>query len=448
VSRAFLCIAALGIAACFLEFDRSRIAPACDGCVTDCEGVSDQTPCASGAATGLCYADACCTGCWDGAACLAGDVVAACGARGSACSMCPAVQACSVGTCRLERALVALSLGSEVSCAVDALGDMWCWGNSQSGQLGIAGLEETLTPRKLTIGAGVWMNVTVGDVIGHACGLQKDGSAWCWGSNGNGELGLGTLDIPSMPEPTAVTPGAPPWSALRVGAPFTCGLRENSTLWCWGWKYVGFVHSDSYVLAPTQVGVDTDWQQLSLGQHHACALKSDESVWCWGESPAPQLEPPKLVDTSYKAIAAGWAHTCGVRVDGSLWCWGDNTSGQLGLGTSGGAITEPTQVGTGTSWVAVSAGGAHTCAIDAANTLYCWGDNLAMQLGHGMTSEPAFNPTPVASEDRFELVDLGFEHSCAARVDGALVCWGQGGRIGLDHVTAIGVPTPIPLVEP
>jgi alpha-tubulin suppressor-like RCC1 family protein len=220
-------------------------------------------------------------------------------------------------------------------------------------------------------------------------------------------------------------------------------VAHDATLWCWGWRYVGFEASD-FVLEPTQVGVDKDWAAVSAGQSHACALKNDASLWCWGDLPEFTVAPTQI-DTSYKTIAAGWQHSCGVRTNGTLWCWGDNASGQLGLGSSGAAVMTPTQVGEGTGWIAVGAGETHTCAIDAQGILYCWGANDSMQLGLGMTTDPVFTPTPIASQDRFDLVDVGSGHSCAARRDGALVCWGNS-YAGLDSVEPIGVPTQAPLV--
>ena len=34
-------------------------------------------------------------------------------------------------------------------------------------------------------------------------------------------------------------------------------------------------------------------------------------------------------------------------------------------------------------WLMVSAGGAHTCAPDIANVVWCWGDNSQGQIGQG-----------------------------------------------------------------
>jgi alpha-tubulin suppressor-like RCC1 family protein len=39
--------------------------------------------------------------------------------------------------------------------------------------------------------------VTTG--LAYTCGLAIDGAAWCWGSNGSGQLGTGTLTQSLVP---------------------------------------------------------------------------------------------------------------------------------------------------------------------------------------------------------------------------------------------------------
>ena len=45
--------------------------------------------------------------------------------------------------------------------------------------------------------AGDWDQVAAGDY--HSCATRVDGSLWCWGYNGFGELGDGTLDNRKTP---------------------------------------------------------------------------------------------------------------------------------------------------------------------------------------------------------------------------------------------------------
>jgi alpha-tubulin suppressor-like RCC1 family protein len=62
------------------------------------------------------------------------------------------------------------------------------------------------------------------------------------------------------------------------------------------------------------------------------------------------------------------------------------------------------------SFVEVTAGGFHSCAIRSDGTLACWGDDF-----DGRNTPP---------EGTFLHVAADFDDSCAIRTDGTLVCWG------------------------
>jgi len=109
-----------------------------------------------------------------------------------------------------------------VTCGVTPEGEAWCWGTNRKGQLG-GSTTETCTPiaswgpiscatSPITVDVSFpFSTIHVGN--DHVCGLDGDGTAYCWGNNQTGQLGNGTLD-PS-PVPVAVgelteTPGAGP----------------------------------------------------------------------------------------------------------------------------------------------------------------------------------------------------------------------------------------------
>jgi alpha-tubulin suppressor-like RCC1 family protein len=48
----------------------------------------------------------------------------------------------------------------------------------------------------------------------------------------------------------------------------------------------------------------------------------------------------------WSAVAAGGAHSCGASVEGTTFCWGENGSGQLGNGSTEGALA-PSPIGPG-----------------------------------------------------------------------------------------------------
>jgi len=89
--------------------------------------------------------------------------------------------------------------------------------------------------------------------------------------------------------------------------------------------------------------------------------------------------------TGVKAISAGGKHTLAIAADDTVWAWGDNASGQLGDGT---LVKEKSPVhvladaGTTLAGVtAIAAGGNFSLALKSDGTVWAWGNNGKGQLG-------------------------------------------------------------------
>ena len=129
------------------------------------------------------------------------------------------------------------------------------------------------------------------------------------------------------------------------------------------------------------------------------------------------------------SIDSGDKHACAIG-SGFLKCWGNGGDGALGTGANSTQKNPADVVGLTTTVNEVSAGGHHTCVIDSAQRVQCWGKNDRSQLGIGTTvdSNAPAAPAIAAGADQIE---AGDEHNCARSGD-KLECWGSNefGQIG------------------
>ena len=126
----------------------------------------------------------------------------------------------------------------------------------------------------------------------------------------------------------------------------------------------------------------------------------------------------------------------------SLWGWGNNLSGQIGDGTSATRLSPSPAPPIFDNWAQLSAGELHNCGIRVGNTLWCWGENSAGQLGNGFANDQAL-PVVVGSAT-WSSFDPGGTHTCGVRTDQSLWCWGLNGsgQLGDGTTTVDSTPSP------
>ena len=341
---------------------------------------------------------------------------------------------CTMGKCQgtTPCAIVDnMSAGGTHTCAVRSDGSLWCWGSNIEGQLG-DGTAGSPTNGPVRAGNSTWNWKLVTTGHDHTCAIRRDGTLWCWGSNSYGQLGNGAADPAAVPTPTQVAGEG--WTAVRASSSFTCGVRGDGSLWCWGKNESGNLGNGSTDNSPVPVEVvGTNWVSLAVGDAHACGIQGDRSLWCWGANGRGQLgngstagsaTPVQVGDASWSNVTtdvtSGAAHTCGLRLDNSLWCWGANDDGALGNGSTTDSSV-PVKVGS-ESWMSESGGSSYTCGVQGDATLWCWGLNDTAQLGD-WTLQNRLSPVRILGQNWLQ-VSAGETHACGLRSGGSLWCWG------------------------
>ena len=332
-----------------------------------------------------------------------------------------------------------VSAGPWHACAI-AGGQLWCWGAAwQSNMIGD-------TPNQPAPAKSDWVTVSAG--AEHTCAIDGAGQVYCWGYNDQGQSDPnGTIVFGAQtPVPTQVQLPAPGTAfAVSAGDAATCaivGTKPQGSVVCWGWNAILQASGTAYT-APVLVLPGADWTSVSVGTRGVCAVHGGQAQ-CWGSAVHGGLGDGQWAET---ALPTGATHmipadqialttsleygeTGCALANGNVSCWGDNAGGQLG--TPGSLHTTPVVV-TGT-WSALAAGGRHTCAIDTAGKLSCWGAN---DIGQVTGTPGADQPSPVQVATSVGKVIAGTGFSCALEND-KVACWGTntGDQLGSTDLAA------------
>lgn len=276
-------------------------------------------------------------------------------------------------------------------CALTA-GRMYCWGWNTRGQFGPGALTQLYRLPVQVETELRFESITLG--TGHACGLDADGRAYCWGLNSAGQLGDGSLTSRSTPAPVA---GDHRFAKLDAGGDNTCGLTSEGVLLCWGDDSEGSVrggdtpcaafHGGPCAVVPVVVTDVPAFVELSVGgsvglDQVTCGVTADGALWCWGSSMG---EPHRMDTRAYTRVAVGPDHGCALTRHGAAYCFGSSAHYKLGNPTVGERyVREPVPVFGDTRFSSLALGLVHTCGITTDERIaYCWGLNQQGQLGLG-----------------------------------------------------------------
>jgi len=348
-----------------------------------------------------------------------------------------------------------LTVGFEHSCGLTTQGAAYCWGSNEFGQLGSSSNSgtENPNPTPLAVQGGLTFSRLAAGGL-HTCGLTADGSAYCWGANSIGQLGVQVSTDPRNPTPTPTAVNtALRFVAIAAGSQHTCALTGAGAAYCWGsnpWGELGIDANLDPNPTPVAVNTTTAFAQLAAGESHNCALTGEGVAYCWGRNNFGQLGTedniensgpnpiPKPVSGSlvFASIVAGSVQTCALTSAGASYCWGSNERGELGSEATyedPDPNTTPLPVDGSLVFSSLTAGRQITCGVTTNGDGYCWGTNV-----FGLLTRPpgelARTPTPTLLNGDLKFIQLTVyqQHVCGVNTVGAAYCWGlnQLGQLG------------------
>ncbi len=308
--------------------------------------------------------------------------------------------------------------GTSYVCGLSQ-GKSYCWGSNQYGTLGngtptsnsvyytpVATTMPT-TPEGLTF-TKLFPNAY------NVYALGSDGKLYAWGLFADGS----TLTYPVVQGmPTGVT------SFIKVaglGNRVMCALANNANLYCWGTNTEGEQGigsgNNGYKLTTTTKAVTfpsgvTGFKDVFMGasDQTMCAIGSDDYLYCWGKNTKYELglgtfdttskniptkvKLPTTTTKYYKVLNSGSAGSYALLTDGNIYFWGASNAtssyGVAGNGTynSGNSYRTPVQVTKPTSvnsWTLLASSTNAACATGDDQLTYCWGEVSFLGTGYNI----------------------------------------------------------------
>lgn len=341
---------------------------------------------------------------------------------------------------------VSVSAGWSHTCAVIATGWIDCWGLNSHGDIGDGTLTARAVPTPvLGFTAGPQAVSEGGDT---GCALTHLLHLSCWGFAAGNEF---TPHDTAMPV-ASITGQVDRVSAggrAMYGFGASCALLATAALECWGDNGHGEVGDGTMTATGTPVPVKTlNGTKVAVGdlstssEAVSCALSTQHGAYCWGRGGDGQLgdgansdeDAPVSVQNIYPVsqISAGGTSSCALVGFGpTAYCWGDNFHGALGDGTTNDSNKPVKVVGLPLAPVQIATSINTNCAVIVTGVVYCWGRNDFGQVGNGTTTDQD-SPVEVSLPAQAQEVVAGANHTCALLDDGTVYCWGlnSDGQLG------------------
>lgn len=234
--------------------------------------------------------------------------------------------------------------------------------------------------------------------LGHACVLDNQRRVLC-----TTPMYTSGDERPNAPDDQFVD--------IAAGGSFSCGIRTDHRIVCWGYVPFGWGNVPFGNLKKTQgdTGVlprkeprrspPGRFRQIDAHISTLCAINVDGEPTCWGGGGGELFimpMKPHLTD-----ISVGLHHVCGITKSGTVECWGDTELGQSEAAS--GSFTS-IDVGDYSSW-----------AVSSSGSLRCWG------VWPYTANQPCSPPDGVYRD-----IVAGKNHACGVKEDGRLTCWGPG----------------------
>ncbi|CDJ35665.1 regulator of chromosome condensation domain-containing protein, putative [Eimeria mitis] len=321
------------------------------------------------------------------------------------------------------------------------------------------------------------------------CSTPKGSHVYVWGSNIDGQVGVGSALSASLPVLLSSLPLRPQETVISVsgGSRHSACVTSEGRVFSWGRGAAGDSGGPSAAEGPREVLLPLQKGDrpvsVSCGNGFSLVVTEMGYLYTWGsnshgqcgrplhEASNQQKLEPKADNSFFKgpgardvfggrAQSSSWlppgkvagplatqkivGASCGERMcaavtaDGNVFVWGDaRTGGPLGGYSTHGKcpapheprlVPLPAEEAGPTRAVAVACGESHCVVLSERGFVYSWGSNFYGQLGLGGGALTVEAPQFVSAlkDQQVAAVACGAQHSLCLTKDGKVFVWGYG----------------------
>ncbi|XP_034946431.1 probable E3 ubiquitin-protein ligase HERC4 isoform X2 [Chelonus insularis] len=232
--------------------------------------------------------------------------------------------------------------------AVNEWGQLFSWGCNSDGQLGLNSYVQIETTPKMVKALGTNVVIQVACGYKHAIALTNNGELYAWGSNDEGQLGIGP-EVKAELKPKLVSSlAAMPIAFIACGGSHTIVVSKSGAIYVWGKNTFGQlgINSTQNLSYPFQLRTlrNSKVRHVSCGEDFSAFLTADGGVFTCGAGMYGQLghgttsneilprQIIELMGSVVTQISCGKRHMLAlIPSRGRVYAWGLGGAGQLGI---------------------------------------------------------------------------------------------------------------------
>ena len=290
--------------------------------------------------------------------------------------------------------------------AKTASGEVYAWGNNDSGQLGIGNTTDQSAPVKIN---GLTNVQNIDFENGSIYAITKTGDVYAWGNNDSGQLGIGNTTNQSVP---VKINGLTNVQNIDIENGSIYAITKTGDVYAWGDNDNGQlgIGNKTNQNVPVKINGLTNIQNIDFENGSIYAITKTGDAYAWGSNRAGKLGignntdqnvPVKINELSnVEDIYSGKDYAYAKTMAGDVYAWGNNRAGKLGIGNN---IDQNVPVkinGLKNIEKIFNINYGSMYAKSITGEIYVWGNNCWKELGLGQNSESFIvNPTTLKSVD-------------------------------------------------